>query len=57
MITRKNAEKAIDEFIDQCLEDLGPVTLEEIFQERAQLMRELQEPDVTVDDLRDWKDS
>jgi len=56
MPTRENAEKAIDEFIDQCLDDLGPVTLEEILQERAQLMRELQEPDVTVDDLHDWKD-
>jgi len=51
MVEREEAEKALDDFLDKCLDDLDPVVLEEILQTRAQDMRELQEPEVTPDDL------
>ena len=57
MVERDEAEKALDDFLDKCLDDLDPVILEEILQTRAQDMRELQEPEVTADDLEDGTDA
>jgi hypothetical protein len=57
MVGRENAEEALDQFLDQCLDDLGPIVLEKILQEHAQDMRELQEAQVTADDLEDDTDA
>jgi len=57
MVEREEAEKALDDFLDKCLDDLDPVVLEEILQTRAQDIRKLQEPEVTPDDLEDGTDA
>jgi hypothetical protein len=57
MVEREEAEQALDDFLDKCLDDLGPTALEEILQIRAQEMRELRDPDITADDLEGDTDS
>jgi hypothetical protein len=57
MVEREEAEKALDDFLDKCLDDLDPVMLEEILQTRAQDMHELQEPKTTAEDLEDGTDA